>query len=29
MQLTENVQQVLKNFAGINPNIVVEAGQCC
>ena len=26
MQLTENVQQVLKNFASINPNIVVEPG---
>jgi hypothetical protein len=26
MQLTENVQQVLKNFATINPNIVVESG---
>ena len=26
MQLTDNVQQVLKNFAGINPNIVVEPG---
>jgi hypothetical protein len=26
MQLTETVQQVLKNFASINPNIVVEPG---
>jgi hypothetical protein len=26
MELTENVQQVLKNFAGINPNIVIDQG---
>tara|TARA_R110002153_G_scaffold77752_6_gene199450 strand:- start:1664 stop:2338 length:675 start_codon:yes stop_codon:yes gene_type:complete len=26
MELTDQVQQVLKNFAGINPNIVVEKG---
>jgi hypothetical protein len=26
MEMTEQVQQVLKNFAGINPNIVVEKG---
>ena len=26
MQLNENTLTVLKNFAGINPNIVIESG---